>query len=288
MIDLGEANGAKIDMVIPIKFPAYGVRHEKKVLWICHQHRAAYDLYHHAAYSGFGTIENGDAMRDAIVRFDNVTLKEAVATYTLSKTVSDRLRKFNGFDSVPLYQPPPLEGRYYCADYGDYILSVGRLDPLKRVDLAVRALCHCDKQIRLKIAGTGAEQENLKKLAHALKVDGRVEFLGFVDDGALLELYANAFAVFFAPVDEDYGYVTLEAFLSGKPVVTCFDSGGVLEFAKEEENALIRQSEPQSVGEACGRLFADKNLCRDMGHSGRECLAGITWDAVIDTLTKFI
>ena len=56
-------------------------------------------------------------------------------------------------------------------------------------------------------------------------VAARVRFLGEIDDDTLIELYANALAVVYPPFDEDFGYVTLEAFLSKKPVITTSDAG---------------------------------------------------------------
>ena len=141
-------------------------------------------------------------------------------------------------DALTLYHPPNNAEKFYSSCYGDYILSVGRLDPLKRIDLLIGALRHCSRGICATIAGRGPEMETLQKLAKALGVQDRVKFLGYVDDADLFELYANAFAVYFAPMDEDYGYITLEAFFAQKPVVTCQDAGGVLEFVSDAKKRL--------------------------------------------------
>ena len=172
--------------------------------------------------------------------------------------------------------------------YENYILSVGRLDPNKRVDLLIRALQYCDSQIKAVIAGKGAIREELEKLADSLGVKDRVTFLGFVPDQELPNLYANALAVCFPPIDEDYGYITLEAFLSKKPVVTCRDSGGVLEFVKHGESGLVCNVNPQEIGEAFNTLYHNKSLARDYGVAGFETVKDIKWDHVIDELTKTI
>ena len=128
--------------------------------------------------------------------------------------------------------------------------------------------------------------ENLKALAEKCGVADRVEFLGFVNDDDLLDLYAGAFAVFFAPVDEDYGYITLEAFLSQKPLVTCSDTGGVLEFAENSRSAFVTAPSPKELGSSINRMYANKQLCKKMGLEGYEKVKDISWDNVIDKLTE--
>lgn len=284
MLDLSESNGQKIDLVIGTKFPSYGVRHDNKVVWVIHQFRQAYDLYN--TPNGLASQQNGERIRENIKKYDRMALDEAKKLCSISKNVSGRLKQFNGIDSEPLYHPPALAGRYKSDEYGDYIVSVGRLDKLKRNELLIEALSHCDKSIKAKIAGKGPEMESLKKLAARLGVSDRVEFLGFVPDEDLIELYANAFAVFFAPVDEDYGYITLEAFLSNKPVVTCSDSGGVLEFVADSESGFVCSVSPEELGDRINKLYNDKKMCRKMGQLGYNVVKDISWDNVIDKLTQ--
>ena len=83
-------------------------------------------------------------------------------------------------------------------------------------------------------------------------------------------LRTGAFAVFFAPVDEDYGYITLEAFLSQRPVVTCSDSGGVLEFVKDGESGFVCSIQPESLAQAIQSLYDDREKCRSFGQAGFE------------------
>lgn len=288
MLDLSEINGEKIDLVIPTKFPTYGVKHPNKVIWLMHQHRAAYDLYNNKEHFGMGTIENGARMREVVRQFDQTSLAEAKRIYTISENVGKRLKKNNGYDSQTLYHPPAQYGKYYCDKSENYILSVGRLDPLKRNDLLIRSMNFCDENIKLLIAGRGPEYEYLKGLTASLNLNSRVKFLGYVADDELLKLYAKALGVFFAPVDEDYGYITLESFLSKKPVVTCQDAGGVLEFVRNGENGLVCQSEPEQIGNAIDKLYNNKQLAEEMGKYGYDLVKGINWDHVIDVLTEGI
>ena len=86
----------------------------------------------------------------------------------------------------------------------------------------------------------------------------RVDFLGAVDDEQLLALYRDALAVLYPPYDEDFGYVTLEAFLSRKPVVTAVDSGGPNEFVVDGVNGFVRAPEPEAFAEAINALARDR------------------------------
>ncbi len=283
LLDLSESNGEKIDLVIGTKFPSYGAIHHNKVTWVIHQFRQVYDLYDTS--NGLKNTDNGERIKARIEQYDKLCLLESKMIYANSKNVADRLKRYNNIDSEPLYHPPAMAGRYFAGEYGNYILSVGRLDRLKRNELLIEALCYCDKNITAKIAGKGPEMDNLKKIAHKFGVEDRVEFLGYVPDNDLLELYANAFAVFFAPVDEDYGYITLEAFLSKRPVVTCVDSGGVLEFVSNDVNGYICLPEANELGCNINKLFVNRKLCCEFGNIGFETVKDITWDNVIDKLT---
>lgn len=288
LADLTETNGEKIDLLLATKAPTYMVQHPNKVLWLMHQHRVAYDLKDNAPLSGLNTVPGGRDVIKKLEKMDHLGISEARAVYSISQTVSARLQHFNGLDSTPLYHPPGLAGRYYTEEYGDYVLSVGRLAPTKRVDLLIRALPYCDKNIRAVIAGRGEEMERLQKLSAELGVSDRVTFAGFVSDEELLKLYANALAVCFPPIDEDYGYITLEAFLSKKPLLSCSDSGCVLEFARQGESAFITEPEPEALGRQMQKLYDDKNLAREMGCCGYSAVKDIRWDSVIDELTKTI
>lgn len=288
MLDITECNGEKIDLVIGTKFPSYVPKHPNKVLWLMHQHRPAYDLYDKPEWSGMQFIQGGVEARKKIVNIDNICIDECKQKYAISQNVANRLKKFNGRTAEALYHPPILEGRYESGEYGDYIFTVGRLEGLKRNDLLIKALVYCDKRIKAVIGGRGPEMDNLKKLAQNLGVANRVEFLGFVEDNDLIKLYANAFAVFFAPYDEDYGYITLEAMLSKKPVITCKDSGGVLEFVGDNECGLICDTEPEDLGSAINKLYVNKVLAENMGKLGFEKVKDISWNHVVDVLTSSI
>jgi glycosyltransferase involved in cell wall biosynthesis len=164
------------------------------------------------------------------------------------------------------------------------VLSVGRIESVKRVDLIVAALAQSDPGLRLLVAGDGTQRENVERETHAAGVADRVTFLGSVRDDTLIELYAGALAVVYPPYDEDFGYVTLEAFLACKPVVTCTDSGGPNEFVVDGVNGYVCEPSAPALADALGRLAADRGRAAALGDAGREVARRITWDGVIDTL----
>ncbi len=283
LIDLSESNGQPIDLAIGSKFPSYFVRHPHKVTWLIHQYRAAYDLCG-TPYSDFEHVELDLGLRQRLIDLDRQTLGECRRLFSNARNTATRLRTFNGLTAEPLYHPPRLAERLRSGPYESYVLSVGRLESVKRVDLAVEAMAQVDQPVRLVVVGDGTQRAAIEQRAEALGVADRVDFLGTIDDERLVELYARALAVVFAPYDEDYGYVTLESFLAHKPVVTAKDAGGVLEFVVDGVNGAICEPEPAAVASAINGLAADRTRAASLGDAGFERARTISWDGVIEKL----
>jgi glycosyltransferase involved in cell wall biosynthesis len=283
LLDLSESNGTPIDLVIATKFPSYFVRHANKVVWLVHQHRAAYELCG-TPYSDFGHTDLDVGLRQALLALDTQMLGECRRRYTIAGNTTARLRKFNGLEAETLYHPPRLADRITGGPAQDYVLSVSRLESIKRHDLAIRAMALVPGPLRLIVVGTGTQDANLRALVEELGLGGRVHFAGEVGDDDLLALYAGALGVYFAPFDEDYGYVTLEAFLAHKPVVTAQDSGGTLEFVQSGVNGVVCEPTPASVADAFARLIGDPVRAAALGEAGYERARLITWDGVIERL----
>ncbi len=283
LLDLRTANGVRVDRIIATKFPSYAAQHPTKVVWLVHQYRQAYDWYG-TALSEFTASPEDRRTRAQLLALDRRTLGEAHARYAISANVAARLKRFNALDATPLYPPPRLTGRFYAGEYGDYVLYVGRLDRAKRVDLLLHALAQTTRGDAV-IAGSGAEEQALKQLAASLGVGGRVQFPGYVDDATVLELYANARVVYYAPVDEDYGFVTVEALMAARPVLTTEDAGGVLEFIETDRDGWVVRAEPAPLAAALSQAFADAALCRTLGEAGRARVRHIQWQTVVERLT---
>ncbi len=142
--------------------------------------------------------------------------------------MAGRLQRSTGLDAEVLPHPPQ-ELDYRCERYDPFVLSVGRLDSLKRLDLLLEAAA-IEPRLQVVVAGDGPDRERLERLSAELGLSDRVRFVGRVDEATLTELYATCRAVYYAPIDEDFGMVPLEAYRSSKPVVTATDSGGPLDF----------------------------------------------------------
>jgi glycosyltransferase involved in cell wall biosynthesis len=283
LLDLSESNGRPVDLVIASKFPTYFVRHARKVAWLIHQYRAAYELCG-TEYSDFGHNDEDVGLRDTLIRLDTEMLGECRAIFSNARNTAARLQKYNGLSAEPLYHPSRLSARLRAGEFGNYVLSVGRIESVKRVDLIVKAMAHADPGVRLVIAGDGTQRGNVERAAHEHGVSDRITFLGTVNDEQLIELYAGALAVAYPPFDEDFGYVTLEAFLARKPVITCTDSGGPTEFVVDGVNGWICEPDPAALAWAIDAAAADRARVARMGDAGHARAAAVTWDGVIEKL----
>ena len=287
MLDLSEVNGEKIDLVIAMKFPAYYVRHENKVLWLLHQHRQAYDLWG----TEFGDIDkwsDGEFVRQIIYEHDNKYIAEARAIYTNAENTAKRLMKYNGIKGQALYHPPLNYEKMYNNGYGDFIFYASRIDPMKRQRLLVEAARYCKTEVKFVIAGSGSKSElsyiNQKISQYDLK--DRVIMAGFISEEEKIEYYANCLGVYFGAYDEDYGYITLESFFSKKPIIVHHDAGGPLEFVTDNLNGYIVEADAKEIAAKIDEWFLDRKLAEKMGRAGYDTLQEkhISWDYVIEKL----
>ncbi len=283
LLDLSSSNGRAIDLLIATRFPTYFARHPRKVAWVIHQHRAAYELCG-TEYSDFEHAEADVGLRQRLIELDRRMLGECRRVFANAQNTANRLRSFNGVAAEALYHPPPLAERLAPGTYEDYVLVVGRLETVKRVDLAIRAFAHVPAPLRLVIVGEGSQRAAAEQVVAAAGLGTRVTFAGAAAGDELVRLYADALAVIYAPFDEDYGYVTLEAFLCAKPVITATDSGGTLEFVVDGENGLVCSPAPAAIGAAVNQLAADRALARRLGEAGRRRALLVTWDGVVEQL----
>ena len=285
MLDLARAGPVEVDLLIGTRFPSYVARHPHKVVWLFHPFRQAYDL-HDAGIDGFPDTAEGRELRQRIIELDTRALRECRRLFTTSENNAARLRRYNGLEAAVLRLPLQQPERWRCEAFEPFVLSVGRLETLKRVDLLVRAAAAgLPAAARVVVVGEGTEREALTALAAELGVRDRIDFRGRLGDDEVKDLYARCGCVFYAPWDEDYGLVTLEAFHSGKPVVTTSDAGGPLEFVRDGQTGLVTAPEPREVSAALARLIERPEEARALGAAGRAAVQGISWDAVITALT---
>jgi glycosyltransferase involved in cell wall biosynthesis len=279
LVDLTEADGRPIDRVIATKFPAYCVRHPQKVVWVLHQFRQAYD-YDRTELGQFSESPEDRATIAAVARLDRIALGEARKVFATSRNVAQRLERSVEVHAE-LLPHPPQRLEYRTAEAEDFVLSVNRLDRAKRIDLLIEA-AQLDQHLRIVIVGDGPARGDLERLASGL--NGQVEFAGRVDDERLADLYARCLAVYYAPVDEDFGMVPYEAFLSEKPVITTRDAGGPLEVVEDGVTGLVVEPSPRELATACAELARDPERAKAWGRAGKAVADRVTWDACIDAL----
>jgi len=290
LMDMNNSWGGHIDLCIGLKFPAYFMPHENKVIWALHQHRQAYDLFD-TEYSPLKDDETGRYYQRIVKNADNRYLPEAKRIYTIAKNVSSRMQKFNKIESQALYHPCPDMEKFYSSDYDDFILMPSRINVTKRQKLAIEALAETKSKIRLVVVGhaeSPALLSEIKELIHEKKLDDRVEFLDFVSQEEKIRLYSRARAVLFIPKDEDYGYITLEAMASGRPVITCRDSGGPLEFVLDGKTGSVADPDPKKIAEVIDAYAGSNAMAKEYGLGGKKHLdeMDITWKNVVRELTR--
>jgi glycosyltransferase involved in cell wall biosynthesis len=289
MTDVSQtADGHPVDQVISLRFPSYAVRHPRHVCWLNHRMREYYDLWERftRGLGRKGKLKEG-VRRQVFHAADHWLLTRNVTRLLAqSRTIQSRLRRFGNIPSEVLYPPPP-ERPYRTDGYGDYVFAVSRLHPLKRMGLLVEAVALMkDKTLRVKIAGEGEEATLLAERIDSLGLRDRVELLGPVSDAALVDHYARCRAVYFAPWNEDYGFVTLEAFRSGKGVLTTPDSGGPSELVEHEANGLVAQPTAEGIAEGLDRLATDLGLAERIGDAARVSASRFLWPATVEALLR--
>lgn len=269
--DITESNGLKVDAVIGLKFPAYLVEHERKIVWLMHQHRTAYELWDHPEYADLSRQEDGPAVRDMVWNADRLALNEAKRVFTNSRNVKDRLWSSLRIPAEVLYHPSPVMEHLVelpVGPLGDHILYPSRMEGLKRQSLVVDAMQHVKTAVSLVLVGKGPDERSLRDQVERLGLGERVRFEIDAPDERLFQLYETALGVYYGPFDEDYGYVSLEGFAASRPVVTLADSGGPLEFVRDGETGLVVPPQPKAIAESFDRLFSDRDLAARLGAAG--------------------
>lgn len=267
------------DLVVSTKAPTWMVRHPRHVCYLVHTIRVFYDMFATVFPNASPEL---NAQRKLIHELDTGALSppRCKAVFSIGSEVSKRLNDWNGLDA-PVLHPPMWSNHFRTGPYGGYLLLPGRLHAWKRVDLVIRAMRHIKSPLRLIITGSGEAESDLRTLAGD---DSRVVFRGKVSDAELADLYAGAFAVPFAPMREDYGYVTLEAFASGKPVVTCIDSGEAAAIVQDASGGFVCDPEPEAFARSIDQLWENRERAIQLGNQGLNWVKSLSWPSIIERL----
>jgi len=287
LIDLSEVNGEKIDIVIAMKFPAYYVKHDCKVLWLMHQHRQAYDLWG-TPYGDIHNSKDGLLTKNAIKKYDTKYILEAKKIFTISQNTSKRLLKNNGIDSVPLYHPPQNYNEIFCEGYGDFIFYPSRIDEIKRQRLLVEAARYVETDVTFILAGSGSKKEieYINRYIEKYELSDKVTMAGYISEEEKIKFYALCLGVYFGAYDEDYGYITLESFFAKKPIIVHDDAGGPLEFVEQDVSGFIVSDDAKKIAEKIDIWYLNKKLTQQMGEAGYKSLLEkqLNWDYIIEQL----
>jgi glycosyltransferase involved in cell wall biosynthesis len=279
------------DRIITIRWPAHLVRHENKVAWFIHHYRPLFDLWDTPHRNVPDDVE-GRSLRELVRKADTLGLRECRQVFTNSRTVTERLERYNGIASTPLL--PPIGGdlrRFVHERYGEDIVYPARLEYNKRQLLAVAAMAHTTTPVRLVLMGRSNNPGYLARIRLLVRehsLEDRVTIHDrWVPESEKVAALAGCLAVAYLPLDEDsYGYASLEAAHSRKCVVTARDSGGVLELIEDRVNGLVAEPDPHALAAAFDELYLDRRLAEQLGTSSFERMAGlgITWDTVVEAL----
>ena len=220
-----------------------------------------------------------DQFRDQafLVRTLDEKQRRALSLRRIGQASLQRLRQ-GPILEFPAIGPSPDDG----VPQG-FVLSASRLDLAKRIDLLLDAAA-LEDGFDVVIASDGPDRDRLEEVARARGLDGRVRFEGRVSPERLAELYATCTAVFYAPLDEDFGMGPYEAFLSAKPVITTTDAGGPLDVVHDRRTGLVVAPEPAAIGRAASWLREHEREAADFGRAGKTLADEVTWDRAIARL----
>ena len=287
LTDVGRtADGQPIDQVISLRFPSYAVRHPAHVCWLNHTMREYYDLWDKV----YPTLSRKGRVKESVRRrlvhtADRYLLTRNVRRlFVLSETVRRRYAAWPELKADVLYPPAPPRP-YRVDDYEPYLFTVSRFTSLKRLSLIVEALARPEAAgIRAVLAGDGENHAEISALVRARGLEDRVSLPGRLDERALVDHLARCRAVVFAPFDEDFGFVTVEAFAAARPVVTCLDSGGPAELVADGVSGLVTAPSPEALASAFRRLIDDRDLAARLGAEGARRAQSLTWPATVARL----
>lgn len=266
-----ETDVSRFDMIVSSKVPTYAVRHPNHVVFLNHAVRIFDDMFERR----FPDATIADYINRARIHAaDHAALTHVKALMSQGYEVSRRLHRWRGLSAEVLHPPLGFNDFHPGENLGEFFLLAGRLHPWKRFDLLIKAIKASSRDMSLVIVGEGEHSEELHALAGN---DPRIKFLGRVSDEELVDLYSRAIAIPFIPQREDYGYVTLEAFASGRPVLTCTDSGEPAQIVRNYETGLVVKPTPADLCSALEWFWDNRQDAREMGLRGLGQVSRMSW-----------
>src|SRR6185503_924924 len=231
----------RFDLVISTKAPSFNVRHPRHVLFLLHTVRVFYDMFDSWTDGSPESRAKRDRIRE--MDFEALSAIPEERRFAIGEEVANRLRDALGLNAAVLHPALPDSERFHEGPFEHFLLS-GRLHAWKRTDLVIEAYRSISTDAPLLVTGSGEAEADLRRLAAG---DARIRFLGDVSRETLYDLYSRAIAVPFVPLREDFGYVAVEAMLSGKPVITASDSGEPARLVEHEKTGLVVEPRADAI-----------------------------------------
>jgi glycosyltransferase involved in cell wall biosynthesis len=276
------------DKIICFRPPSHLIPHPNKVVWFPHHIRIFYDLWE-SHYRSFPNNPEYEGLRDALHQVDRKALLEAKKIFTISKVVSNRLKKYNNLDSEILYPPVLDPSLFFHRKHNDEIICISRLEHHKRQHLLIEAMRYTKTTVKLRICGAGSSSyiKQLKAYLSKYNLQKRVILNSYwIDENEKIQYLADCLATAYVPLDEDYGYLGLESMYASKPMLTTSDSGGILELIQNGVNGIVTEPKPEALAQAMDKLFLDKDAIHKMSLNSAQMAKSmnINWSYVIERL----
>ncbi|TAK64219.1 glycosyltransferase [Methylobacter sp.] len=219
---------------------------------------------------------------DAYCQAYKSAVDEMDVILTNSDHVRKRLGEQLGVDAYVVCPPVDINAFKWQAQ-GDYYLSLGRLEPNKRVDRVVKAFIKMPEK-KLIVASGGSEFETLRNLAMEAP---NITFVGWSSDKQLIDLIANAIACIYIPLDEDFGMSAIEAMAAGKPVIGVAE-GGMLETVLDGHTGILLPSNPDIEQIAAAVLDMTAHLALSMRECCEQRAMDFTEERFLEQISSFV
>ena len=279
-VEFYDLNLAEFDGIISTKAPAHLIQHRNHISYMMHTIRVFYDMFYEEYKK---PSEYQFSQRNLINKLDTIAFhqKSMRKVFTIGNEISLRLRLYNHIDSEVLY-PGLNDCDFFEGDFR-HIFLPSRLHRWKRQWILIDAMKYVKSPIKCFIAGTGEDEEEYKKRSGN---DERIVFLGRIGNEEIKSYYSNALCVPFTPIHEDFGFVTVEAFRSGKPVITCIDSGEPTYIVKDGISGFVCNPNPQEIAQKIDLLYENKLLAYKLGQQGKNDTLNISWGTTVERLLE--
>ncbi|BCS90805.1 MAG: trehalose synthase [Candidatus Micrarchaeota archaeon] len=276
------------------------IRNNKNLIWYCHTPlREIYDLYKYRMSLRPLYKKPVYAIGASITRYiDKSMVRKIKYIATNSSNTNSRIIKYYNRNDATIINPGVIElERFYNAGDGRYILYPSRFSPNKRQELAIEIFKvfkeRYDKDNRYKLILAGAlsndkfYQDYYNRIVELAKSVGSIEIRTNPSDKELLDLYANATAVLFVAMDEDFGIVPLEGMASRKPVLA-INEGGPKDYIKNGVDGFLC-STPEEFAEKLNLIINDSSLSESIGKAAyNKIKESYTVDAFLNNFDRYI